>query len=454
MKTKKQHGLFVSICLVASGIVGTGIYFNPGRVLTEIEGNVGYALLAWIIAGLLVFTCVAMFAVLATKYKKLHGTVDYAEELVGKRYGYLVGWFFCMMYQTAGFALIARITAGFIATLFGQVNHISNPFIPIVTISLMTGVFLMNFFIPKVPMKFNVVTTILRVIPIIAMAIVGVIVGLLVGNSVPPVPGTNPVLDTPALSNFMAALFACVFVFNGWQAATAFNHEIKDSKRKFPLAMIIGFLSIFVLSIAYFGGLIAVADPSNILVNNNNATYDAFAFLFGGEWAGKLFTIFIITSGVGILNLCGMGMSRGLLSVAKRGHGPFQKYFSQVHEKTGTARYSLAFCFLISLVWFVVLYLSQSGLLPTGFVFTLQDFYNLGFYALLVPIFILFIIKQKEMHWALRFVLPTVAICAVGILVVSLAIASWIHFLIYIGVFIIIGGIGMIFYRKDATSQL
>ena len=119
---KRQHGLFVSICFVIGFLVGTGIFFLPGRVLYEVGGNIGLGVLAWVIGGLMIAPCVYMFSIFAGKYEKIHGFVDYSEVIVGKNYGYLAGWFFAVMYQPAGYAIIAWITSGFTATLVGMTN--------------------------------------------------------------------------------------------------------------------------------------------------------------------------------------------------------------------------------------------------------------------------------------------------------------------------------------------
>ena len=46
---KRQYGLFVSICIVVGFIVGTGIFWRPGRVLYEAGGNMWLGVLAWVV---------------------------------------------------------------------------------------------------------------------------------------------------------------------------------------------------------------------------------------------------------------------------------------------------------------------------------------------------------------------------------------------------------------------
>ena len=98
MVLKRQHGLIVSICFVVGFIVGTGIFFLPGRVLYEVGGSTALGTIAWVVGGLMISPIVLMFGIMASKYEKIHGFVDYSEAIVGKKYGYLAGWFFAVMY--------------------------------------------------------------------------------------------------------------------------------------------------------------------------------------------------------------------------------------------------------------------------------------------------------------------------------------------------------------------
>jgi len=173
----RRHGLFVSICFVVGHIVGTGIFFLPSRILYEVDGNIHQGALAWIIGGLMIAPCVYMFSIMASKYENIHGFVDYSEAIVGKRYGYLAGWFFAVMYQPAAYAIIAWITSGFTATLIGikSTDEMLMPFRFFISSFIMVMAFVMNYLAPKLPVKFNVGTTIARIIPLVFMGTIGVI---------------------------------------------------------------------------------------------------------------------------------------------------------------------------------------------------------------------------------------------------------------------------------------
>jgi len=453
---KRQHGLFVSVCFVVGFLVGTGIFFLPGRVLYEVGGDIRLGTLAWIVGGLMIAPSVYMFSVFAGKYEKIHGFVDYSEEIVGKKYGYLAGWFFAVMYQPAGYAIIAWITSGFTATVAGITNENENYLLIrfTITIFFMIATFVLNYFAPKIPVKLNVATTVARVIPLILMGTIGVGITLVtdaasiesIANS------TEHVGDGVQTVSLFAAISATAFAFNGWQAALAFNSEIKDSKRKFPIALMLGFGLIIGVYVLYFIG-VTTADTEAAAqmtqgggANFAAGTHQAFEAIFGP--AGRVLVGFMIISGLGILNACCLGMSRAMYSLGRRGKGPNPEKMAKLHEKTNIPRNSMILAVIISFLWLAVILANQTNIFG-AFTFSLPDFYNYSFFALLIPIFISFAKKQKDMHWAKRFLIPAIAILGASFMFTTYWLGSPRHAIVYTITFIVLAIIGWRWQTKN-----
>ena len=83
---KKKYGLFTAICMVVGIVIGSGIFFKAGDVLAKSGYNALYSILAWIISGFIMVIIATTFAVMATKYEKVGGAVDYAEAMCGRGY--------------------------------------------------------------------------------------------------------------------------------------------------------------------------------------------------------------------------------------------------------------------------------------------------------------------------------------------------------------------------------
>jgi len=458
---KRQHGLFVSICFVVGFIVGTGIFFLPGRVLYEAGGDIRLGVLAWIIGGVMISTCVYMFSIFAGQYEKIHGFVDYAEAIVGKNYGYLAGWFFAVMYQPAGYAIIAWITSGFTATLSGidSSSEVYLPFRFFISSFFMVMAFCMNYLAPKLPVKLNVATTIIRMIPLVLMGTVGVVIGLILGYNSSPDHSLQTAVNSGNASLF-AAISATAFAFNGWQAALAFNSEVKDSKRKFPIALLIGFFFVTIIYILYFVGIVfASPDGGDLIMQGGGdrfaqGTHNAFTNIFG-QWASNILIGFMIVSGLGILNACCLGMSRAMYSLGRRKLGPLPERMEQLDQMTNVPNNSMVMAVGISFLWLFVIFADTNwfaGWFGT-FRFSLPDFYNFCFFALLIPLFLCSIIKHDQLHWFKRVAAPIIAIIGAGFMFGTYWIGSWIHATVYTATFLFLAIVGFLLRGKHGMKD-
>jgi len=450
---KRQYKLFVTICVVVGFIVGTGIFWLPGRVLYYSGGDMWTGVASWIVGGVVISTCVYMFSVLSARYEKMHGMVDYAEAIVGEKYGYLSGWFFAIMYQTAGYAIIAWISASFTATLAGHEQTRNTPFVFFLTAFYMVITFAINYLAPKLPMRLNVFTTVVRVIPLVLMGTVGLLVAILVNDTsvTSTAASGSEGLSDPS---FLGAVVATVFAYNGWQAAVAFNSEVKDSKRTFPIALLLGFFVVMVIYVLYFMGVVSAGDPALLMANNQLGTRAAFVNIFGSA-ASNVLMVFVITSGLGILNMCCMGMSRGLYSLARRERGPIPERMVQLDPQTNVPVCSMITCVGVSFLWLLVIYGNYNGWYGTvngrAFAFNLPDFYNMIFFVLLIPIFAGFVIRHRKdtaIHWFNRFAAPVLAIGGAGFMIYARIASSPVHAAVYFAAFAVLAIIGGFFFGK------
>ena len=62
---KKKYGLFTAICMVVGIVVGSGVFFKAQVILDKTNGNMIQGILAWIIGGVIMISCILAFSVLA-----------------------------------------------------------------------------------------------------------------------------------------------------------------------------------------------------------------------------------------------------------------------------------------------------------------------------------------------------------------------------------------------------
>ena len=248
-KLKKKYGLFMAICMVVGIVIGSGVFFKAQDILADTGGNVVLGILAWVIGGIVMIVCALTFANFASKYEKVNGIVDYAEAIVGKKYGYFVGWFIGTIYFPAMTAVLAWVSSRYTLVLFGCKDITGGLCMTLAGFYLVAS-YSLNSLSPKLSGKFHVSSTIIKMIPLIVMVLVGTIVGLFNGNLTSSF--INASSSQTSGDSIFAAIVAASFAYEGWIIATSINSEVKDAKKNLPIALVLGTLIIMVVYILYF----------------------------------------------------------------------------------------------------------------------------------------------------------------------------------------------------------
>ena len=407
---ERKYGLFTAICMVVGTVIGSGVFFKAQTVLEKTQGNMLLGIAAWIITGLLLIICSTMFSVMATKYEKVNGVVDYAEATCGTTYGYYLAWFMTNIYYPAMTGVLAWVTARYLGVIFGW-SLVSAEVMTLASLFLI-GTYALNAFSPKLAGKLQVSATIIKLIPIFLMAIVGTIVGTANGTLPTNFSGAVDALSGGnAASGLFGAVVATVFAYEGWIVATSINAELKNPKKNLPIALVLGALIIVAAYVLYFvgvGGGATVAD----LMNPDRGAPVAFTNVFG-KVGGILLNICIVISCLGTLNGLMVASTRGMYSMAARNQGPKPKMFNQVDESTNMTTNSSIWGLLVCCLWMVYFYGAN---LTSGwfglFNFDSSELPIVTIYGMYIPIFIMWMKKEKEMGAFKRFILPVIAIVA------------------------------------------
>lgn len=407
-KLVQKYGLATAVCMVVGTVIGSGVFFKAQNVLVATGGNMPLGIAAWLITGLLMIICSLQFASMATKYEKVSGVVDYAEATCGKGYGYYLAWFMVNVYYPGMTSVLAWVSARYFGVLFGW--SMVGPEVLALAGFFLVASYTMNALSPKLAGKFQISATVIKLIPIVLMAIVGTIVGLangtLTNNFVTVV--TEAVGGT-ASSGLFAAIVATVFAYEGWIVATSINAELKNPKKNLPIALVIGSLIVVAAYVLYFVG-VAGGATSAVLIEEGATT--AFVNIFGGV-GGTLLNICIVVSCLGTLNGLMVGATRGMYAIAAREEGPLPTVFAQVDKATNMTTNSSVWGLFVCAAWLLYFYGAN---LTSGwfglFNFDSSELPIITIYAMYIPIFIAWMKKEKEMGVFKRFVLPIIALFA------------------------------------------
>ena len=121
---EKKYGLLTAIAMVVGIVIGSGVFFKAEKVLLATGGDLPLGILSWFLGGLVMIICAYNFAVMATRYEKVSGVVDYAEVMVGRKYGYYFAWFMAVIYFPAMTSVVAGVTARYTAVLLGWISPV------------------------------------------------------------------------------------------------------------------------------------------------------------------------------------------------------------------------------------------------------------------------------------------------------------------------------------------
>ena len=470
---KKKYGLITAICMVVGIVVGSGVFFKAEAMLNITNGDLPVALLSWLIGGCVMVISAYTFAVMGTKFEKINGVVDYSEALVGSKYAYYVGWFMATIYYPAMTSALAWLSARYTMVLFGfELNSAETMVLAFVYLILS---FALNTLSPKLAGHFQVSTTVIKLIPLILMAVVGTIYGIKNGvlidnmNSVVElvkdaegniVSSTQVARQGVSTHLILAGVCTSVFAYEGWVIATAINSELKDAKKNLPRALVLGTIIVVVVYMLYYIGISGSIKTAELLPNGAGL---AFKTIFGNV-AGTILTVFIAVSCLGTLNGLTLACDRGFYSLAARNHGPRPDFLGKLDHATEMPSNASIVALIFNALW--LFYFYMANLTPfasyTGkgsiFLFDSTELPLICVYAFYLPLYVMLMVKGKEFNVFRRFIMPILSFAGACLFIYA-AIAK--HGIKNIG-FIIVAGIimllGAILYnprsvKKNAKSK-
>ncbi len=454
----KKFGLFTAICMVAGIVIGSGVFFKATAVLNNNGGDMVRSILTVAVVGLLMLVCTYTFSILAQKYEKVNGIVDYAEASCGKTFGYFCAWFLTIIYYPIIGSTLAWVSADYTVQLTGNFLGEYTRFILLIVFATIS--FFLNVYAPRISGKVQVSMTIIKLVPLFIMAFCGTIIGLATGQ-------TGQTLTTPATvptngSGFFGAVVAFAFAYEGWIVATCINSEIRDSKKNLPRALIFGSIFVVTAYITYFLGIASVLNANEIILAGGALPKIAFTELFNGNTVfGTIVYVFIIVSCLGTMNGVMIANCRSLYSIAIRGQGPSPKFFITLDKKSNmpvkASVVTLVILFLWALQWEFCFYPSVTGgtpWLPEFLCFENDELPIITLYGFYIPIFARLMFIGKGLNPIKRFIFPTLAIIASLFMIYSAISAYKLQTLYYLAVFTVIMLIGLAFYRdKDGEAM-
>ena len=403
---EKRYTLPVAIAMVVGTVIGSGIFFKAEAVLKGTGGNLGIGILAFIIMGIVMIISACTFGIVAQSHEGVDGLVGFAKASCGKTYSYYVGWFMAVVYYPSLVGVLCWLPARYFGVLIGWEDPTSGPVMTL-AIFFMVVTYLMNALAPKLAGKFQISTTIIKLIPLLLMAVVGTIVGLSNGqinynfaNVVDP--------SVAPLAGLFGGVVSLSFAFEGWICATSIGSELKDSKRNLPKALLIGTVIVAVVYVVYYIGLSGAIDSATLMANAQSGAKSAFMNVFG-QVGGIAIFAFVSISCWGTCNGLMMAVTRGMYDLAADGENEKLAMFRNIDPTTNMPTNSTVFGIFVSGLWLVYFYganLTAGWFGP--FCFDSSELPIITLYALYIPIYFS-LMKRNDLSAFRGKVMPILA---------------------------------------------
>ncbi len=353
---KRRYGLFTAITMITGIVIGSGIFFKADNVLGYTNGNVLLGIIIFFVAAIaIVFGCLAI-SQLANRTDKPGGVIAYTEEFVGIGPSCAFGWFQTFLYLPTLSAVVAWVTGIYISQLFGLEASLETT--TLIGLGSLTALFIINTLSAKLGGYFQNAAMIIKLIPLIVIALAGFIFGKPGELVIDSATG----FSTAATGNgvgWIAAFAPIAFSFDGWIVATSICGEIKNSKRNLPLALTISPLVILLAYVCYFVGITALLGPQTILEQGDGSVFTASTMLFG-DIGAKVILVFVVISVLGTVNGLTLGFIRMPYSLALRNMVPGSKWLKKENESlNGMPLNSAIFAYVLSLLWMAIHYITQ-----------------------------------------------------------------------------------------------
>jgi len=400
---QRKYSLTTTIAMIVGIVIGSGIFFKSDNVLIYTNGNIILGILVFVIAAFSIIFGSLSFSELASRTDEAGGIITYAETYWNKSMACAFGWFQTLVYLPTICAVVAWVVGIYGTMLFGIESTLE---IQVIIGSVVIFVlYLLNILSYKFGGYLQNCSTVIKIIPLVLFAAAGLIFGdpkpILIENF-------NDISNSGM--SWIAAIGPIAFSFDGWIISTSIGHEIKDSKRNLPLALVISPILILAIYILYFIGISTYLGPEQVMSLGDAHVNTAAINIFGAMGA-KLILIFVVISVLGTVNGIIIGMIRQPYSLSIRNMFPGSRYFNTVSEKYNVPVASGILTFFINIFWMVVHYITQKyNLLPNSDVSEISIVLNyLGFILMYVAV-IRLAIKGEIKSKIKGFVFPVLAI--------------------------------------------
>jgi APA family basic amino acid/polyamine antiporter len=288
MRDSNKIGFWTCTALVVGNVIGMGIFVLPAS-LAPFGFN---ALIGWAVVTLGCLVLARVFAYLARDLPHAEGPYGYILDTLGELPAFAAMWAYWVSLWLTNAALATGVV-GYLIVVFPALESAHSALFPLLLLWL---VVIVNLFGVRAGGRVQIVTTALKLLPMLAIAVLGGWVLLASPASYVAHLPTAPV----TLGGVMVASTIALYAMLGIESASVPAARVDNPGHTIPRATMTGTITVAVIYI------IVSAVPLLLLGQRELGAASApFALLlerFGAAGSGRWLALFVVISGLGALN--------------------------------------------------------------------------------------------------------------------------------------------------------
>lgn len=288
MTPSNKIGFWTCTALVVGNVIGMGIFLLPAS-LAPYGFN---ALIGWTATLLGCLALARVFSYLAHALPDADGPYGYIRRTLGDLPAYMALWAYWVSLWLTNAAL-ATGAVGYITVVFPALQAIHPAVFALGLLWLFVGINLMGV---RAGGSVQIVTTALKLLPMIAIAVLGAWVLLHSPASYSAHLPATPI----SLKDTMAAGTIALFAMLGIESASVPAARVNDPGRTIPRATMVGTVLTAVIYIIVSTVPLLLIPQQEL--GNASAPFALLMDRFGGAGFGRWLSLFVVVSGLGALN--------------------------------------------------------------------------------------------------------------------------------------------------------
>ena len=321
-----RDGMAITIGMV----IGAGILRTPGLIAGYL-GDPWLILGLWFFGGVVVALSTLVLAEMSAALPEAGGKYVYARHAWGDTMGFVAGWSELLVSRGFSGAAKAVANAEYVRILMGNRGDIR-----IIALAVCIAFFFLHTRGLKASSQFQNVTTVIKVLIVVAIAAAGIAAGDFIGFQPALTEASGP---TAGLLGFALAYQSISFAYYGWEDAAKMAEEVKNPGSALPRILLGGALAVMILYLLINVAFLAVLSPAEMAENPELIAALTISTVFGNA-AGTAVTVAALLILVGSLNVNFLGLPRVAYGLARHRLAP--QVFIKVDDK-GTPRNALYF---------------------------------------------------------------------------------------------------------------